>query len=246
MAKRTSLFKRRHRMRRNTRLHPIPIQVVDQLANIVTQAIYQRIDSGPEAMLSTATSNERILNIAFDAENVVGEVVEVNFSVFGGKRKSKTDFHGEFIKARRAQTGEPVYYMSVFLNHDHPWSFYVTPESTARIRATIAHELTHAYDVFSMAGQPEVGDPRNPRPEWIRWYVNTRHEVAARLRQIFMEIHDEVVQRVSEGDSLGPAITKSLEKSLFWNYYLPILGKRGRDRTLKALVTEFEHEGLSF
>jgi len=234
---------RRARLKRNARLLPIDMELVDELAEGIAGSLRACAMAERSSRPPTIPDGTFIFEAVANVVDTRGRPVEVLIRACRTNFASMSPVSGD-CRWGKYQDGSLAAIVTVKLSSDFTWTFLATPTIISMVRSTLAHEMTHAMEATRPGKAPYRGEGNVPTSKWLKWYGAVPHEVRARMRQVYMEIRPEVLVRLGRGEPLGSAISASLEGSVIWKYEELGTGRAGLNTLLKGVVTAFEDEGF--
>jgi DNA topoisomerase IB len=170
--------------------------------------------------------------------NVLGNEIDVEILLTGSPRRHPDPFnnellHGGFLKRR----GEgPL--MRVFVN-PYLRSFEQRPTRIIEdeLYRLLAHELTHAADVWS--GKGSAGDLSGSMEDLKRHHHNHPAEVRALMRDVVTQVGDSVQEFMGYGMGFNMAVREALKDSK-WPDIEPYLTPRNKQIILKGVHTHLK------
>jgi hypothetical protein len=151
--------------------------------------------------------------------------------------------------------GKPVIFVE--MNGRYPWSAIANEAVTRdRLSIVLAHEITHAMDVFNVKKSfrrrggdvPGASTMSEEDMTDVSSYYNDPGEVAAWMREIHDGIRRSVVKLMrsplADEWGLGGVVSRALNSNESWQRIAPHLTPRNRKRILSGLVRAFQDEGL--
>jgi len=227
------------RQKGKTAARPIrlPTREIKTLAKRLAQRLYQYGLPKPGRVIA-----QEYLPLT----NVMGDEVVVEILLTGTPGRNHDPFSNELLNGgflKRRPEG-PV--MRVFVNpHLDPRTFEMRPRRIVEdeLYRLLAHELTHAADVWS--GKGSVGDLSGSMDDLKKHHHNHPAEVRALMRDVVSNLDDgdTVREFMGYGMDFNTALREAL-KDTKWPDIEPYLTPRNKKTILKGVYTFLQDQGL--
>jgi hypothetical protein len=216
----------------------LPTREIKTLAKKLAQRLYQYGLPKP----GRVTAQEYL-----PLTNVMGDEVVVEILLTGTPGRNRDPFSNELLNGgflKRRPEG-PV--MRVFVNpHLDPRTFEMRPRRIVEkeLYRLLAHELTHAADVWS--GKGSVGDLSGSKDDLKKHHHNHPAEVRALMRDVVTHLDDgdHVRDLMGYGMDFNTALREAL-KDTKWPDIEPYLTPRNKKTILKGVYTFLQDQGLT-
>ena len=236
--------------------NPRPIPLDYEAIDALLDRLYVRLKAKADRYGNVPVNNDRdavqIANSTIRIRTTRGEMVDVSVVLTAASSREVGFINGG---GKGTANGSPV--VVVEMNGLYSWPVVANERVTReRLAAVIAHELTHAADVFNAtkSARRRGGDVKGAvllsedEVTDIVGYYNHPGEVTAYMREIHDEIAGSVTKlmksRLGQEWGLGGIISRMLNSNPTWQQINPHLTPRSRKRILSGLVRAFRDDGL--
>lgn len=224
---------------RKTAARPIrlPTREIKTLAKRLAQRLYQYGLPKPGRVIA-----QEYLPLT----NVMGDEVVVEILLTGTPGRNRDPFSNELLNGGFLKRRPEGPLMRVFVNpHLDPRTFEMRPRRIVEdeLYRLLAHELTHAADVWS--GKGSVGDLSGSMDDLKKYHHNHPAEVKALMRDVVSDLDDgdTVREFMGYGMDFNMALREAL-KDTKWPDIEPYLTPRNKKTILKGVYTFLQDQGL--
>jgi hypothetical protein len=224
---------------RKTAARPIrlPTREIKTLAKRLAQRLYQYGLPKPGRVIA-----QEYLPLT----NVMGDEVVVEILLTGTPGRNRDPFSNELLNGGFLKRRPEGPLIRVFVNpHLDPRMFEARPRRIVEdeLYRLLAHELTHAADVWS--GKGSVGDLSGSKDDLKKHHHNHPAEVRALMRDVVTHLDDgdTVREFMGYGMDFNMALREAL-KDTKWPDIEPYLTPRNKKTILKGVYTFLQDQGL--
>jgi len=224
---------------RKTAARPIrlPTREIKTLAKRLAQRLYQYGLPKPGRVIA-----QEYLPLT----NVMGDEVVVEILLTGTPGRNRDPFSNELLNGGFLKRRPEGPLIRVFVNpHLDPRMFEARPRRIVEdeLYRLLAHELTHAADVWS--GKGSVGDLSGSKDDLKKHHHNHPAEVRALMRDVVTHLDDgdAVREFMDYGMDFNTALREAL-KDTKWPDIEPYLTPKNKKTILKGVYTFLQDQGL--